>query len=202
MTVFRINLIRNRPVPLPQRKAVALPLIFYLFVSGLLLAWSINQAVRDVLAVHQRQRQSAADLARFAQQHPHQPDIASYIGALRHQLEDASETLGTTEQLLERRDPAAVILYSLTAPLPRNVRLLSLSLTPADRSLHFELVFPVEGEQDGNQTNTTQLLTIWRTTPEVQSLLSDIREENSQQTEFAGRPSFLVRFAATINGGD
>ena len=58
MTVFRINLIRDRPVPLAQRKSVALPLLIYLSVAGLLLAWSINQAVRDVLAVRQRQRQA------------------------------------------------------------------------------------------------------------------------------------------------
>lgn len=201
MTVFRINLIRDRPVPLPQRKSVALPLLLYLLAAGVLLAWSVNQAVRDVLAVHQRQRQSAADLARFAQQHPRQLDAVSYIGAMRRQLNSASETLGIAQQVLQSQVPAPAILYSLTAPLPRNVRLLSLALTPPDRSLHFELVFPVEGEQDGNQTNTTQLLTIWHTTPEVQSLLSDIREENSQQTVFDRRPSFLVRFAATINGG-
>ena len=199
MTVFRINLIRDRPVPLPQRKSVALPLFICLSAAGLLLAWSINQAVRDVLAVRQRQRQSDEERTLFANQHPGQPDVASYIGALRHQLQDAAETLGASEQLLGRRTPTAVILYALTAPLPQNIRLLNLTLTPADRSLHFELALPIE--QDGDQIDTAKLLTIWSTSAELHNLVSDIREETSQQAEFEGRPSFLVRFAATPKEG-
>lgn len=197
MTVFRINLIRDRPVPLPQRKSVALPVLIYLCAVGLLLAWSINRAVRNVLAVRQRQQQAAAEELLFAQQHPRQLDAASYIGALRHQLTEAASTLGVAEQLLECRIPTAAILYELTTPLPRNVRLLSMELTPSDHALHVDLAIPVEPE--GSSVETIKPLAIWHKSPAIQKLLSDIREESNRQAEFEGRPSFLVRFSATIN---
>lgn len=199
MTVFRINLIRDRPVPLPQRKSVAFPVLIYLLTAGLLLAWSVNQAVRDVLSVRQDQRQSAVALAQFNQQHPRQPDLVSYVSAMRNHLLEADETLSAAIRLLERRTPCSTLLYALTAPLPRNVRLLSLDMTPSDGSLRFELAIPIERESD--QADTAKLLAIWNSSPELLNLLSDVREESSQQAEFDGKPSFLIRFAATVKGG-
>ena len=199
MTVFRINLIRNRPVPLPQRKSVALPLLLYLAAAGGAMVWSINQGVRDVLAVRQQQQQTATELALFAQQHPSQPDVVSYIAAMRGQLVEAEEKLGAAEQLLVRRTPAANLLYALTTSIPQDVRLLNLDLTLSDQTMHFQLAIPVE--QEGAPTDTTKLLQIWDSTPEVRNYVSDIREESSRQMEFDGHQSFLVRFAATLKGG-
>jgi hypothetical protein len=199
MTVFRINLIRDRPVPLPQRKSVALPLLLYLLAAGVLLAWSVNQAVRDVLSVRQDRRQSDAAYAQFIQQRPRQPDLVSYVTVMRNHLVKADETLSAAVRLLERRTPCATLLYALTAPLPRNVRLLNLDMTPSDGSLRFELAVPVERESD--QTDTAKLLSIWNSSPELLNLVSNVREESSQQAEFDGKPSFLIRFAATVKGG-
>ena len=200
MTPFRINLIRHRPVPLLQRKSAAWTLLIYLSIAGLLLAWSINQAVWDVVVVRQQQRHAALERARLAQQHPRlRADVTSYIGSLHHQLADAAETLGIAEQLLGRQTQTAIILYELAAPLPRCIRLLSLETAPSDRALHFELAIPVESESSA--TNGIVPLTIWRNNPAIQRMLSNIREESSQQAEFDGRPSFLVRFVGTIKEG-
>ncbi len=196
MTAFRINLIRNRPVPLPQRTAVALPLLLGLFTVGALLALSINKSVWDVRAALQRQRQTATERALFAQQHPLQADVSHYCNTLRHQLEEAAGDLNVTEELLTRRTPSAIILYTLTTALPRKIHLLNLDLSPIDHTLHFELAIPIE--PDGRHTDPTPSLTLWHSAPAVQKLVSDVREESCRQAKIEESPLLLIRYNATL----
>jgi len=178
MSVFRINMIRNRPVPLPQRAAVAAPLLFGLFAVGVLLAWSINHAVWAVLEARQQQLRAALETDLFIQQHPRQPDVVRCAGALRTQLAEAAENLGIAEQLLTRRAPVAVALYQLTTALPPNVRLLSMEFASADHTLHFDLTIPIEA--DTRQTTPVLPPNEWANTPDIRNLVPDLRQESSQ----------------------
>ena len=197
MPAFRINLIRNRPVPLPQRTVVALPLLLGLLIAGLVLAATIYQSIWELQSTRIRQRQASAEGALFRQLHPDR-DVAGYRNALRQQLQEADRQLGIASPLLAHRTPAALILYTLTTTLPRKVRLLSLDLTPADHVLHFELAIPLDSA--GGEKHLMALLTNWRYTPEMQDLVLNVREDSSRQSDFDGQPSFLVRYTVTLKG--
>jgi hypothetical protein len=198
MTAFRINLIRDRPVPIHQRAAAAWVLLCGLLAAGLLLSWTIYESCQRLLETKNRQRQCASEQQRFAQQYPEQPDAARFIQRHRMQLEQAAATLDTADRLLSQRHPIAQMLYILTTSLPPHVRLLTLDMPSASCNLRLDLAIPVT--PNGKPLDPAQQLKTWRSKAEVQRHLTDIREESSRQMEWEGKPAFLVRITATIRG--
>ena len=197
MMAFRINLIRHRPLPLLQRPEVALTLLLCLFAVGLLLAGSIHLALRDMQAARLQQRQASADRALFSRQH-RQADIACYRTTLRQQLEAATENLALAEKMLARKVPMAAILYTLTAALPRTVRLQSLHIVNQD--LELELAMPADME--GRHIDPLPSLIRWQNTSEMQNLIASVREENSQLVEIGEHATDLARYTITLKGGE
>jgi Tfp pilus assembly protein PilN len=196
MTVFRINLIRGRPIPLPQRAAIVWLLLLALLAAGWVLAGAIYYSIGGVLQTQNRQRQVAEEQLRFAQQHPDQPDAFRYIQLQRQQLEQAAASLATAGKLLQRRYPTAQMLYAITTALPPHVRLLTLDLPSSSPSLRMELTIPLPPH--GKPLDPSQQLKTWRSKAEVQRYLTDIREESSRQMVWEGQPAFLVRITATL----
>jgi hypothetical protein len=196
MTVFRINLIRERPVPLPQRATIIWLLLLALLTAGLVLAGSIYYACQSVLQTQNHQRQVAAEQLRFAQQYPDHPDALRFIQFQRQQLAQTAATLDTAGRLLQRRYPTAQLLYVITTSLPPHVNLLTLDIPASSPSLRMDIAIPVA--PNGKPFDPSQQLKTWRNKAEVQRYLTDIREESTRQMEWGNQPAFLVRITATM----
>jgi hypothetical protein len=199
MTVFHINLIRERPVPIHQRVATTWIVLAGLLVSGLTLALVIYHSLERILASRHRQRQIASEQQLFLREHPGQEEPLCQIQTQRVQLEQVAARLEISALLLEQRYPTAQVLYLLTSSLPPHVRLLTLDIPTASRNLRMDLAIPVTS--NAKALDTSQQLKTWRARPEVQRHLSDIREESTRQMDWEGKPAFLVHINATIRGG-
>ena len=196
MVAFRVNLIRNRPVPLPQRRHVALALLVYLLASGLLLAWAFYQATRDVLDARRQSQLGDEQRRAFLSQHTGWLSVDAYAENLRRQLHQADATLEATDRLLKRRLAVAHVLQGLAAPLPADARLQNIEINVAGSTLQFDLAVPVN--LAGGSADTSAIMTSWRNAPVLKRTVADLREQSSQQIELDGLPFFLLRFAATL----
>jgi hypothetical protein len=196
VAVFRINLIRDRPVPLPQRQNVATALLIYLLAAGMGLTWAFSQFTRDVLSVRQQSRRVDEMRQAFLSRHPGWPTVEAYAESLRRRMRQADLTLTAAEALMRQRMAVAHVLDSLAAPLPADVRLLNVDFNVAGRALRFDLAVPVEKKAAGADTGA--ILAAWRNAPMLKRSVADLREQSSQQIEFDGRLVFLLRFEAAL----
>jgi hypothetical protein len=200
MPTFRINLIRRRPVPLPQRRPLALALLLYLLATGALLAWTVQRATRDVLASRLQARLLDEQCRSFLALRRDGATLDACAAGLRGQLLHADATLAAVERTLRQRIPVAHVLRDLAAPLPADVRLLNIDLNASGRALRFDLAVPVENAPTG-ATNTAAILAAWRNAPFLKRAAADLRERSSQQADVGGRPVFLLHFEATLQEG-
>jgi hypothetical protein len=202
VTAFRINLVRDRPVPLMQRRVIVRALALYLFVVGGLLAWEINLATRSILHVRRRARTTASQHEAFARLHPGRPSIEIHNAILARELKEDTAALTAIEGIVARRRPAAAILYGLASPLPSDIHLLDLDLDFAGGALRFNLAVPVERREQ--RADTAALLDAWNRDPALRRWTADLREESNQQSTVDGAPVFLLRFSGALpvaNGG-
>lgn len=199
MPMFRINLIRERPVPLPQRRPMALALLLYILAAGGILAWTIFQAVHDVLASRLQARLVVEQNRSFLAMHKGWPSVDAYANSLRSQMNQSVVTLSTVEQLQRQRLPVAHILRDLAAPLTNDAQILNIDINPAASALRFDLAVPVD--DPGGSTNTAAILSAWKNAPFLKRFAADLREGSSQQTDLKGRPVFLLHFEASLQGG-
>jgi len=199
MPTFQINLIRNRPVPLPQRRPMALALLLYLLVSGSVLAWAVHQATREVQAARLQTRLIREQSQRFLSMRKGWRSLDAYAQSLRRQMGQAGATLGTVGQLLRKRLPVAHLLRDLAAPLPDNVHLINIEIDQAGGMLRFDLAIPMDAP-DGTP-NMSAILSAWRSAPLLKRAAADLRERSSQQSTLKGSPVFLMHFEAALQEG-
>lgn len=199
MPTFRVNLMKNRPVPLPQRRLTASMLVLYILVSGSLLVWVCHQAARDVQAARCQARLIEAQCRAFQARHAGWQSLTAYAGDLRQQLGRTEVALNATERLLRQRLSVAHILRDLAVALPRDMWLLNIDINAAASALKFDLAVPVDAP--GGETNTAAILTAWRDAPFLKRGVADLREQSSRQTELSGKAAFLLHFEAVLREG-
>lgn len=202
MLTFQINLIRHRPVPLPQRQPIAQALLVYLLAFGVLLSWGFFHATRDVMAARQRVQLGNEQRAAFLALHKECASIDTFAANLRRQMQQVDATLVATGSLLKKRLAVANVLQELAAPLPAGARLLNLDFDVAGRALRFNLAVPINLTEGTGGTNSTPsaIMAAWRNAPVLKQTFSELREQSSQQVELDGAPFFLLHFEATLLG--
>lgn len=200
MPTFQINLIRHRPVPLPQRQPIARALLIYLLAFGVLLAWSCYDATRNVMVARQKELQGNEQRAVFLSQHKGWASIDSYAANQRRQLQQVDATLTATGMLLKKRLAVANLLQYLVASLPVDARLLNIDINVTANTLRFNLAVPITLTNGDTDTNSapSAITAAWQNAPLLKQTLTGLHEQSSQQIELDNLPFFLLHFEATL----
>jgi hypothetical protein len=199
MLAYRINLLRQRPVPWSRRPAMARLLLVYFLAAGALLAWECNRATHQVLEARLRDQALRAQHASFLRRHPGTVNVESYALELRSRLRRNAETLAAIQRVMGNQRPAAGLIYGVMAPLPADVRLLTLDLNVAEGTLRFDLALPLDAA--GTPSGSAAMLAAWQRDPVLRRWVSNLREVSSVESRLPeGGQVSLVRFEGSLSG--
>lgn len=199
MLAYRINLLRHRPVPWPHRPVAARLLLVYFLAAGALLAWDCNRTVHQILDARLREHALRSEHDAFLRRHTGFVNAESYAMDLRGRLRRDAAALSAVRSAMARQRPAAGLIYGVMAPLPADVRLLTLELNVTDGTLRFDLALPLDAA--GTPSGAGAMLATWQRDPVLRRWVSNLREISSVESRLPeGGQASLVRFEGTLSG--
>jgi hypothetical protein len=196
MLMFEINLLKDRAVSAPVRKALFWGVVAYLVLCIVALAWLANSSTHRLLRAARLRRDVDASEWEFHKSHHRSQDILVFAQRAKSRLEMDAQSLETIEKLIRNRVSLVNIISALTAPLPAGVDLLKLSLDGRADELNFSVLIP-EGRAE-QQISGGRLTSVWNADETLQSRLERIRAMSTRRDRIDGRAVVVMQFSAAL----
>ena len=195
MAYFEINLIRDRILPKPLRKAMFWGILLHLVLCSVAFAVVVHRAaLRFVDATDQRRELDVIE-RQFKADRPSEKNVLSYAQGLRQRMGDSAEVLAGIEAGLKRRVSLSRLLLGLAKPLPQDCVLVNVDFKTKDGAVLFSVMTPADRERT---LTGGQIIEFWNEEGTLETQIKEIRAETSQRQYRAGRPVIVHRFSATL----
>ena len=194
--LFEINLLKNRALSAPMRKAMFWGISLYLVLCIAALAWLANQGTHRLIRAARLQDEISKQEELFQRTHHRSQDILEFARRSRSRLEMDAQSLETIDKLIRNRVSLVNIISALTAPLPLGVDLLDLKLDSKDKQIAFSVVIP-EGRAE-QQISGGRLTSIWNADETLQFRLERIRAVATKRDRLQGDAVVVMQFSADL----
>ncbi|MBT3296746.1 MAG: hypothetical protein HN919_22320 [Verrucomicrobia bacterium] len=196
MLMFEINLLKNRAISAPMRKAMFWGVSLYLVLCIAALAWLANRGTHRLIRAARLQDEISKQEAQFQRTHHRSQDILEFARRARSRLEMDAQSLETIDELIRNRVSLVNIISALTAPLPLGVDLLDLKLNSKDEHITFSVVIP-EGRAE-QQISGGRLTSVWNADETLQFRLERIRAVSTKRDRLQGDAVVVMQFSADL----
>jgi hypothetical protein len=196
MAEFRVNLIRERVVPTPWRKALFAHLTLHVAACGLLLAWVSWQATMRIVGGRDALRKGAAVTQQFAQDQNAAGGVFDYADLQRARLALRADALDAIGDALKNRCDLARVLIGLSNHLPYGVYITDLEFDQASRKVDLQLT--VSSEADMADLTISKLIEQWQGDELLGGRADKIKSVTSETADVKERKVSVWEFAITL----
>jgi hypothetical protein len=196
MLMFEINLLKNRAISAPMRKAMFWGVSLYLALCISALAWLANQGTHRLIQAARLQDDISKQEVLFQRTHHRSQDILEFARRARTRLEMDAQSLETIDTLIRDRVSLVNIISALTVPLPVGVHLLDLKLDSKGDTLNFSVLIPekqIEGRVSGGHFTS-----VWNADETLQTRLERIRAVSTKRDRVDGGVVLVMQFSANL----
>lgn len=196
MTVFEINLLRDRAAAPRMRKALFWGVALYLMLCIVALAWLANTTTHRLLRASRLGRQLDVAEQSFQSTRQRSENVLEFAERAERRLEMDAQSLECIEKVIRNRISLVSVITSLTAALPPGVDLLKLNLDGKKDQLTFAVVVP-EGSA-ARQVGGGRLAAVWNADGTLQKRLGRIRAVSTRRDRVDARTVMVMQFAADV----
>lgn len=198
MVKFKVNLIRDRVLAKPLRKALFWGVLVYLLLCGAGLAYLVHRDTSRFVDITGHYREMKAVEEQLMLSHPGSKDVISHLKEVKPLLVKNANILSGIDRGLDLDFNFASILLGIAKPLPKDCVLRSVGYKKKSGVLKFSVSTPVNKP---TSRLAGQLIDIWKKDAELWRQLGDIRSEASSREYQAGRAVMIHRFEAKPGDG-
>lgn len=194
--MFEINLMKDRTVSAPVRKALFWSMSLYLALCIGALAWLANWGTQRLIGARRLSENLREQEREFQRSHHQMQDVLEFARHAKTRLELDAQSLEAVDALIRDRVSLVNIVSALTAPLPAGVDLLRLDLDGKEQEITFSVMVP-EGRAE-QQIAGGYLTSIWNADESLQYRLDRIRIIATKRDRVQGEAVVVMQFAAGI----
>lgn len=197
MATFKINLIRDRVLPLKQRRTIALVLFFWFIICVFFAVYLCYNLKGNFFRLAVERKAITVTETRISKELWGANNILASAKNTKMELAKCIEKLNTVDYVLSKRINLIRLLMSFVGPLSQDAYIDNLNLDINTQTLNFNVVVPLYKETDA--FNTGGLISAWKNDAFLKTYIENIRFSASRTRENNGKKEFISTFSCNFS---